>query len=109
MGSWPGKSITNPLHGRISRRMPTFGDRGAVAMGNGDSSIMLTSSLTGCMVSSTAMGLTMGHLVAAARDVFWAGASLVWSAAWSFAESEEAMVTVSVGGVAATGVLLWVM
>uniref|UniRef100_A0A915K1H8 Secreted protein n=1 Tax=Romanomermis culicivorax TaxID=13658 RepID=A0A915K1H8_ROMCU len=64
---------------------------------------MLTSSLTRCMVSSTAMSSTMGDSVMAARDVSWAFAGNVWSVAWSFACGKGAMVTISVGSVAPAG------
>uniref|UniRef100_A0A915IUY7 Secreted protein n=1 Tax=Romanomermis culicivorax TaxID=13658 RepID=A0A915IUY7_ROMCU len=64
---------------------------------------MLRSSLTGGMVSSMAMGSTTGDSVAAAGDVFWAGAGDVWLVTLSFAGGEEVMVTVSVGGVGSTG------
>uniref|UniRef100_A0A915KG46 Uncharacterized protein n=1 Tax=Romanomermis culicivorax TaxID=13658 RepID=A0A915KG46_ROMCU len=80
---------------------------------------MLTSSLTERIVSSTAMGSMTGDSVvtagelswagagdvswAGAGDAFWAAARDIWSVAWSFAGGEEAIVTVSVGGVAATG------
>uniref|UniRef100_A0A915L5M5 Uncharacterized protein n=1 Tax=Romanomermis culicivorax TaxID=13658 RepID=A0A915L5M5_ROMCU len=58
--------MTGPPDGWIWWRMPTFGDSGAVADWNRDALMMLTSSLTECSVSSTAVASTVGELVVAA-------------------------------------------
>uniref|UniRef100_A0A915L7F0 Uncharacterized protein n=1 Tax=Romanomermis culicivorax TaxID=13658 RepID=A0A915L7F0_ROMCU len=68
-GSSPRKSMTKPPHGWTSRRMPIFGDRGAVAVGNGNISMMLTSSLTARNVSPKAL----------VTGCCWAIAASVWA------------------------------
>uniref|UniRef100_A0A915IAN4 Secreted protein n=1 Tax=Romanomermis culicivorax TaxID=13658 RepID=A0A915IAN4_ROMCU len=63
----------------------------------------LMSSLTGRIVSSTAMVSMSGNLVAVAGGVCWAVACSSWSIIVAAAGVEAAMVTISVGGIAATG------
>uniref|UniRef100_A0A915L3I3 Uncharacterized protein n=1 Tax=Romanomermis culicivorax TaxID=13658 RepID=A0A915L3I3_ROMCU len=56
MESSPGKSMTKPPHGWTSRRKPIFGNRGTVAVGNGDASVMLTTMLMAHNGSPKALG-----------------------------------------------------
>uniref|UniRef100_A0A915L1R3 Uncharacterized protein n=1 Tax=Romanomermis culicivorax TaxID=13658 RepID=A0A915L1R3_ROMCU len=55
IGSSPGKSLTRPPHGWTSPGTPIIGDRGAVAVRNGDGSMTLTSLLTAGNVSPKAL------------------------------------------------------
>uniref|UniRef100_A0A915JEJ5 Uncharacterized protein n=1 Tax=Romanomermis culicivorax TaxID=13658 RepID=A0A915JEJ5_ROMCU len=71
IGSDSGKSMTEPPGRWISWRIPTFGSCGACAKGNGDSSMMLTSSLTGCRVLSMVMFSTTGDSVEEAGVKCW--------------------------------------
>uniref|UniRef100_A0A915JCN1 Uncharacterized protein n=1 Tax=Romanomermis culicivorax TaxID=13658 RepID=A0A915JCN1_ROMCU len=71
IGSSLGKSRTRPPQGWILRRTSIFRDCGAVADGEGDAWMMLTSSLTGCSISPKVLAATVGELVARVEEGWW--------------------------------------
>uniref|UniRef100_A0A915JZA7 Uncharacterized protein n=1 Tax=Romanomermis culicivorax TaxID=13658 RepID=A0A915JZA7_ROMCU len=101
ISSSPGKSMTRLLDRWISWRIPIISSRGAFDKGNGESSMMLTSSLTGRRVSMTALFSMMRNSVAAARDEHWVVTDKVWELDVTIARGEAATAGASVGGVAA--------
>uniref|UniRef100_A0A915L5Y1 Uncharacterized protein n=1 Tax=Romanomermis culicivorax TaxID=13658 RepID=A0A915L5Y1_ROMCU len=78
IGFSPGKSMTKPPHRWTLRRTPIFGDQGAVAIGNGDTSMTLTSSLRVRNISPKVLA-TMGDGFAVATGCCWAIANSVWA------------------------------
>uniref|UniRef100_A0A915J0P7 Uncharacterized protein n=1 Tax=Romanomermis culicivorax TaxID=13658 RepID=A0A915J0P7_ROMCU len=70
--------MTKPPHRWTSQRTPILGDRGVVAVRNGDVSMMLTLSLTVRNVSPKTLA-TVGSSFTAATGCCWAIPSSVWA------------------------------
>uniref|UniRef100_A0A915HGN4 Uncharacterized protein n=1 Tax=Romanomermis culicivorax TaxID=13658 RepID=A0A915HGN4_ROMCU len=102
--------MTKPPHGWTSQRTPIFGDHRAVAVGNGDALMMLTSSLTARNVSPKALA-TGGDGFVVAIGCCWTIAPSVWApvvvitgCCWAITTSVWAPVAVLDGDAAMTAV-----
>uniref|UniRef100_A0A915IVX3 Uncharacterized protein n=1 Tax=Romanomermis culicivorax TaxID=13658 RepID=A0A915IVX3_ROMCU len=89
-GSSPRKLMTKPPHRWTSQRTPVFGDRGMVAVGNGDPSVTLTALLT--VRNSSPRALATGCCCAIVASVWAPIVVVVGGGPWAITRAGGALV-----------------